>query len=119
MEVAAISKFVRISPTKVRDLCRTIQGQTAGDALKAIQFNERKGAFLLLKTLKSAIANAENNAKLSADDLHVKIAVVESGPTLKRFRPRARGMASHIRKRTAHIRIVLADAESPEDSSSD
>ena len=109
MEVRAISKFVRISPTKVRDLTRSIQGTSVSDAVNAMQFNKRKGAFLVLKTLKSAIANAQNNAKLSADDLRVKEAVVEKGPMLKRFRPCARGRASRILKRTSHIRIVLSN----------
>ena len=109
MEVTSISKFVRISPTKVRDLARAIQGKRVADALKVTEFSERKGAFLLGKTLKSAVANAENNAGLSADKLVVRSAVVEEGPRIKRFMPRARGSASPILKRTSHLRIVLTD----------
>jgi len=109
MEVTSISKFVRISPTKVRDLARAIQGKRVADALKVTEFSERKGAFLLGKTLKSAVANAENNAGLSADKLVVRMAVVEEGPRIKRFMPRARGSASPILKRTSHLRIVLTD----------
>ena len=111
MEVTAKTRFVRISPTKVRDLARTIHGQSASEAMQRIQFSSRKGAKLLLKTLKSAIANAENNAKLSADTLLVKEAVVDRGPVLKRFRARARGMAGSITKKMSHIKIVLTDGQ--------
>jgi large subunit ribosomal protein L22 len=113
MDVKATMKFVRISPTKARDLARKIQGMPVADALNAMQFTRRKAATLILKTLKSAVANAENNANLSAENLRVKEAVVENGPTMKRFRPRARGGASRILKRSSHIRIVLADNEVP------
>jgi large subunit ribosomal protein L22 len=109
MEVKAIAKFVRISPRKAHDLARAIQGRSVADALNITNFSDRKAAFFLGKTLKSAIANAENNAELSVDDLVVREAVVEQGPTLKRFMPRARGSASPILKRTSHIRIVLTD----------
>ena len=113
MDVRATTKFVRVSPSKVRDLARKIQGMPVARALSAMQFTQRKGAALILKTLKSAVANAENNAKLSAEDLRVKEAVIENGPSIKRFRPRARGGAGRIIKRTSHIRIVLADKETP------
>ncbi len=116
MDVKATMKFVRISPTKARDLARKIQGMPVADALNAMQFTRRKAATLILKTLKSAVANAENNANLSAENLRVKEAVVENGPTMKRFRPRARGGASRILKRSSHIRIVLADNEVPADA---
>jgi len=109
MEVTATAKFVRISPTKVRDMARAIQGKGVEEALRITEFNKRKGAFLVGKTLKSAVANAENNAKLSVEDLIVKEAVIESGPALKRFRAAARGMGKPIRKRTSHIRITLSD----------
>ena len=116
MDVKATMRFVRISPTKARDLARKIQGMPVDEALNAMQFTRRKAATLILKTLKSAVANAENNANLSAENLRVKEAVVENGPTMKRFRPRARGGASRILKRSSHIRIVLADNEVPADA---
>jgi large subunit ribosomal protein L22 len=109
MEVTAKTKFARMSPRKVRNLAAAIQGLPVADALKITEFSERKGAMLIGKTLKSVIANAENNAKLSADTLRVKEAVVEPGPSLKRFWPRARGSASPILKRTCHIKITLSD----------
>lgn len=110
MEVSATMKFVRISPTKCRDLARRLCGKPVDEALKVTQMSERKGAFNLSKTLRSAIANAQNNAKLAPEDLWVAAAVVDEGPRLKRHWPRARGMASPIHKRTSHIKIVLSDA---------
>ncbi len=109
MQVEAVTKYVRMSPSKARDLARAIQGQPVAEALRITQFNARKGAFYLGKTLRSAIANAENNAGLSVDDLVVEKAHIEQGPALKRYWPRARGSASPILRRTSHIRIVLTD----------
>ena len=118
MEVRSTMRFARMSPKKMHDLARLIRGQPVPKALQAMQFSHRKGAFLLLKTLKAAVADAENTVKLSADDLVVKEAVVQTGPTLKRMQPKARGMAGRILKRMSHIRIVLTDgvvAQQPED----
>jgi large subunit ribosomal protein L22 len=112
MDVMALTKYVRMPPSKSRDLARAIQGRPVADALKVTEFSERKGAKYIGKTLKSAIANAENNAGLSADQLFVKQAAVEQGPTLKRWWPRARGSASPILRRTSHVRIVLTDRKS-------
>jgi large subunit ribosomal protein L22 len=112
MEVQATTKYVRISPSKARDLAREIQGLTVPEALRVTQFSERKAAFQIGKTLKSAIANAENNNNLSAESLVVQEAVIEDGPTLKRYWPRARGMVSPIKKRTSHIKITLTDGNS-------
>ncbi len=111
MDVTAKAKFVRISPTKVRDLTQAIQGKSVADALRITEFTKRKGAFLVGKTLKSAIANAENNAELSVDDLYVKKAVVDGGPIIKRHQPAARGMAKPIQKKTSHICITLSDVK--------
>ena len=109
MEVKAVSKYVRLSPRKARDMARAIQGLSVAEALKVAEFSERKAARQLEKTIRSAVANAENNAKLSADDLRVKLAVIGEGPAFKRFWARSRGMVSRIRKRTSHITIVLTD----------
>jgi len=109
MEVKALTKDARISPTKARDLARAIQGRSASEALKITQFSERKGAMYIGKTLKSAIANAENNNGLSADDLVVKSAIVDQGHMMKRFQPKARGSAGPIQKKMSHIRIILTD----------
>src|SRR5437868_3731156 len=109
MEVRSIYKYARISPFKVREVTREIQGLPVAAALDVLAFTPKKAAFLIGKTLKSAVANAENNANLKVDGLVVKEAVVGEGPTLKRIMARARGSASGILKRTSHIRIVLTD----------
>jgi large subunit ribosomal protein L22 len=109
MEVRSIYRYARISPFKVREVTREIQGLPVSAALDILAFTPKKAAFLIGKTLKSAVANAENNANLKVDGLVVKEAVVGEGPTLKRIMARARGSASGILKRTSHIRIVLTD----------
>jgi large subunit ribosomal protein L22 len=109
MEVRSIYRYARISPFKAREVTREIQGLPVSAALDLLTFTPKKAAFLISKTLKSAIANAENNANLKPDGLVVKEAVVGEGPTLKRIMARARGSASRIQKRTSHIHIVLSD----------
>ena len=111
MQVTATTKFVRLSPTKARDLARRVQGLPVSDAMALTDFSPRKAAEMIGKTLKSAIANAQNNENLSADDLVVKEAVVDDGPTMRRYWPRARGGASPIKKRMCHIRVVLTDGK--------
>jgi large subunit ribosomal protein L22 len=113
MQVTSTYRFARISAFKAREVTREIQGRSASDALDVLAFSPKKAALLVKKTLKSAIANAENNAELKVDTLLVKEAVVGEGPTFKRFRARARGSASPLRKRTSHIRIVLSDELTP------
>src|SRR3979411_639488 len=109
MEIRSIQKYARISPFKAREVTREIQGLPVSAALDLLAFTPKKAAFLIGKTLKSAVANAENNAKLKVDGLVVKEAVVGEGPTMKRMMARARGSGSRILKRTSHIRIVLTD----------
>ncbi|MEM9399625.1 MAG: 50S ribosomal protein L22, partial [Verrucomicrobiota bacterium] len=111
MEVKAITKYVRISAFKARNMTRHIQGMPVNDAMDLLRFSPQKAARLVGKTLKTAVANAENNNALDPDLLMVKEAVVGEGPTIKRFRPRARGGAGSIRKRTSHIRIILTERE--------
>ena len=109
MEVLSVYRGARISAFKARELTREIQGLPASAALDLIAFSPKKAALLVGKTLKSAIANAENNNELRVDTLVVKEATVGEGPTMKRMKSRARGSSSAIRKRTSHIRIVLTD----------
>lgn len=109
MEVQALTKYVRCSPKKVREVTRVIQGRKAADALDLLQFIPRKTARLVRKTLASAVANAENNHRLSSSDLVVKYAFAEQGSMIKRFRPVSRGSGHPIHKHTTHIRIVLSD----------
>lgn len=111
MEVKSTYKYARISPKKARDVARAIQGMPVSEALDALAYTPRKAAELIGKTLKSAVANAENNHELIADDLTIKEATVGDGPTFKRFKPRARGSAGAIRKRTSHLYIILTDEE--------
>ena len=109
MEVRSIYRYARISPFKVREVTHEIQGLPVSVALDVLAFTPKKAAFLIGKTLKSAVANAENNANLKVDGLVVKEAIVGEGPTMKRMMARARGSGSRILKRTSHIRIVLSD----------
>src|SRR6266436_1878864 len=98
MEVRSIYKYARISAFKAREVTREIQGLPVSAALDVLAFTPKKAAGLIAKTLKSAVANAENNNDLRVDMLVVKEAVVGEGPTLKRFIPKARGSAGPIRK---------------------
>lgn len=110
MQVTALTRYSRISPKKAREVARTIKGLPANEALETLRFIPRKAARLLHKTLHSAIANAENNHNLNSDRLIVAEAIIEEGPAFRRFKPVARGSAHPIRKRTSHLRIVLAEA---------
>ena len=104
----ATAKTVRIPARKARLVIDLIRGKKVADALGILKFTPRKGAYLIEKVLNSAIANAENNFDLDVEDLYVSEAYVNEGPTLKRFRPRAKGSASPINKRTSHITIVVS-----------
>jgi len=111
MEVKSIYKDARISAFKCREVTREIQGLPVMEALDVVKFCPKKAARLVGKTLKSAVANAENNNNLRLQHLVVKEAVVGEGRTMKRFRPKARGSAGRILKRSSHIRIVLSEDE--------
>ena len=104
MEVKAITRNARMSPKKVREVVRTITGRPATEASEYLALIPRKSAQLINKTLKSAIANAENN-----NTLVVKTAYVDQGPVLKRFKAAARGTAAPRRKKMSHITVVLSD----------
>jgi len=109
MEVHAILKNVPMSPQKMREVVRQIQGLPAERAAAVLAVVPRKSARLVAKTLKSAIANAENNKGAKAENLRVKEAVAGAATTLKRFTPKARGSAGPILKHSCHIKIVLSD----------
>ena len=109
MQIKSIYRGARISAFKAREVTRAIQGLPVSAALDLLAFTPRKAASLVAKTLKSAVANAENNANLRVEKLVVQEAVVGEGPTMKRSQPKARGSAGPIRKRTSHIRIILTD----------
>ena len=109
MQVLSIYRYAKISPFKAREVTREIQGLPAVEALAKLKFVPKKAAPLIAKTLKSAIANAEQNNNIRPEVLVIKEAVIGEAPTLNRIMARARGSASPIRKRTSHIRIVLTD----------
>ena len=109
MQIHSTTKYAHISAFKAREVAREIQGLPVAAALDIVAFSPKKAAVLIGKTLKSAIANAENNANLRADTLFVKEATIGEGPTAKRFQPKARGSAGPILKRSSHIRIVVSD----------
>ncbi|MFN3410128.1 MAG: 50S ribosomal protein L22 [Limisphaerales bacterium] len=109
MEVQAITKNVNTSAQKMREVVRQIQGLPALKAAAILSFMPGKRAALVAKTLKSAIANAENNNNLKPETLRVKFALAGTGTTYKRFQPKARGSAGPILKRHCHVKIVLSD----------
>ena len=111
IEVSAILKGVRISPQKARLVVDSIRGKKVDNALDILSFSPKKGAEIVKKVVESAIANAENNFGMSSANLEITKAIADEGPTLKRFRPRARGSAGRINKRTSHIVIELESVE--------
>jgi large subunit ribosomal protein L22 len=111
MEVKAVEKYIRISPKKARLVADVIRGEKAVNALATLKFMPKKAANIIYKALNSAVANAINNFGLAKEDLIVSSITVDNGPSLKRFRPRSRGMASALLKRTSHITVVVSAAE--------
>lgn len=111
MEARAIAKYIRISPRKVRLVVDLIRGKKISEALAILQYTPKRASMAVTKVLKSATANAEHNLQADRDELFVKGAFVDQGPTLKRFQPRAMGRADLQRKRTSHITIVVSDTK--------
>jgi large subunit ribosomal protein L22 len=109
MKVRAQAKYVRQSPYKVRRVLDLVRGLPVQEAEDLLRLTQRGATDPVAKVLRSAVANAEHNHALDADDLVVAEAYADEGPTLKRYRPRARGRATRIRKRTSHITIVVSD----------
>lgn len=109
MEAKAVAKYVRISPLKVRKLVGAVKGRPVESSLDSLKFMPQKAARIIEKVIRSAVANADQNQGLDIDSLVVRNVIVDQGPTLKRFRARARGRGSRILKRTAHITVILAE----------
>jgi len=107
METRAVAKFVRISPRKISLVMDQVRGKQVGEALNMLSFAPQRGARILKKLVNSAIANAEQNTSVDVDSLYVMRVYADEGPTLKRWRPRAQGRATSIRKRTSHLTVVL------------
>ncbi len=106
--VSATAKYVRVSPRKARLVADLVRGKSVPDARAILAFATRDAAVPVRKVLESAAANADNNHGMRSDELVLQHVTVDPGPTIKRFRPRARGSASSIMKRTCHITIGLA-----------
>ena len=109
MQVKARAKFVRVSPRKARLVARAVKGSQVEKGLNALKFMPQKSAALIRKIMESAVANAEQQEGLDVDDLMIENVIVDQGPSLKRFRPRAQGRASRILKRTSHITVILSN----------
>lgn len=107
MDIVAEAKNIRKSTRKVRLLAKGLRGQNPTQVLEALKFTNKAAAEPLSKVIKSAMANATNNLKMDEKKLVIKEILVNEGATLKRFKPRSRGMAHSIKKRTSHIRVIL------------
>ncbi|WLV24812.1 50S ribosomal protein L22 [Aciduricibacillus chroicocephali] len=109
MQAKAVAKSVRIAPRKVRLVVDLIRGKKVGEAIAILRHTQRGASPVVEKVLNSAIANAEHNYEMNADNLVISEAFVNEGATMKRFRPRAQGRASKINKRTSHITVVVTE----------
>lgn len=107
----AVARYIRISSRKVKIVIDLIRGKSVNEALAILEYTPKAASEPVTKLLNSAIANAENNLDMSRDSLYVAEVYADQGPTLKRFRPRAKGSASRIVKRTSHITVILDQAK--------
>ena len=107
METRARTRDVRLSPQKARLVADLIRGKAVEEAIGILEFNTRRGSRVIAKALKAAIANAEATQHVDVDDLYVKTAYVDAGPTQKRFLPRAHGRATRVVKRSSHVTIIV------------
>jgi large subunit ribosomal protein L22 len=109
MEVRAAAKYVRISPQKVRKLIDAVKGKPVEDGLNLLKFMPQKAASIVEKTIRSAVANADQIPDMDVDSLVIQNITADQGPTLKRFKARARGRGTRILKRTSHITVILSE----------
>ena len=110
METKAVAKYIRVSPQKARLVADVIRGMDVDGAITTLKFMPKKSARILRKVIESAVANAIQTETVDADTLYVKSIMIDGGPMLKRFRPRAMGRATRILKRTSHITVVVDEA---------
>jgi large subunit ribosomal protein L22 len=110
MEIKAVARYVRISPRKARLVTGLVNGRSVEDALTLLKFVPKRGARMVSKVVQSALANAEQNPNIDVDTLYIKSIFVDGGPSMKRWRPRARGRATRILKRSSHITVILDEA---------
>ena len=111
MEDRAQARYVRVAPRKARLVVDQVRGKSYARAAEICRFSDRAVAEVVGKVLDSAVANARNNHQLRPENLYVKAAYVDEGPTMKRLRARAKGQGARIRKRTCHITIIVAPRE--------
>ncbi|MBC7075277.1 MAG: 50S ribosomal protein L22 [Syntrophomonadaceae bacterium] len=111
MEARAVARYLRVSPYKARQVADLIRGKDVDEAIAILRYIRKKSAPLISKVVKSAVANAEHNYDMDADELFISEIYVDEGPTLKRMRPRAYGRADIRRHRTSHITVVLREKE--------
>jgi large subunit ribosomal protein L22 len=109
MQTQAVLKFVRLSPKKARFVADLVRGKKVDEAVNILKFSTNRAARIMKKVLDSAIANAENNQGADVDELKITTITVDEGPRMKRIRPRAKGRADRIVKRTSHITITVGD----------
>lgn len=107
MEVKASLKFARVGEQKARLVANLVRGKDVSDAIKTLTFLNKKSAEMIKKLIESAVANADYQKTIDLDKLYVKTIQVDQGPVMKRFRPRAQGRATGVRKRMSHINVVL------------
>ncbi len=109
MEAKAVARYVRVSPFKLQRVAEAIRGRPVREAQAMLAYMPSRTAQVVAKTLKSAVANAENNLELDRDALFVSRAYVDKGPSVKRMQPRARGRADVITKRSSHVTVIVAE----------
>ena len=109
MEVKAVAKYIRISPQKVRLIIDVVKGKQVEAGLDMLKFMPQKAASIIEKVIRSAVANADQYPDIDVDSLVIRNIIADQGPTLKRFRARARGRGTRILKRTTHITVILSE----------
>jgi large subunit ribosomal protein L22 len=112
MEVRAVSKYVRISPRKVHKVIGAVKGKPVENGIQILKFMPQKAASILEKIVRSAVANADHNANIDIDSLVIRNITADQGPSLKRWKARARGRGTRILKRTSHITVILTEETS-------
>lgn len=115
METKAVEKYIRMSPRKIRYVVDMIKSKPIEDAVDILSLTPRAAAAVVKKAIQSAVSNATENHKMKEEDLFISRILVNEGPTLKRFRPRARGRAARIRKRTSHLSVYVSNGKEKED----
>ncbi len=111
MEGRAVARYQRIAPRKARIVMDLIRGKSVPEAIAILQHTPKRGARIISKVVRSAVANADHNFDMDVESLQITRAFVDEGPTLKRWRPQFRGMPAVIRKRTSHITVVVGERE--------